>query len=207
MSERLTSGMPNFAPEAATIRSHASAISKPPATAKPSKAAISGLRDALWSMPAKPRSPTQGRSPVTSALRSMPAQKNPPAPVRTPTLRPSSASSSSSPAAIPSASGRLTALRASGRFSVMTRTLSRRSVRTAGWSVLMGGTLVPEALAELHRQRRWLPGSPRDPDDLLAAVLFQPRVACGVVALLPCGAVGLVGVELDDEVMLGPVAV
>src|SRR3954463_11361448 len=89
----------------------------------------------------------------------------------------------------------------------MTRTLSRRSVRTAGCSVLMGGTLVPEALAELHRQRRWLPGFPLDPDDLLAAGLFQPRVAGGVVALLPRGAVGLVGVELDDEVMLGPVAV
>src|SRR3954447_4134037 len=89
----------------------------------------------------------------------------------------------------------------------MTRTLSRRSVRTAGCSVLMGGTLVPEAFAQVGRQRRWVPGFSLDPDDLLAAALFQPRIASGVVALLPGGAVGLVGVELDDKVVLGPVAV
>ena len=47
-SERLTSGTPSLAPCAATIRSQASAISRPPATAKPSIAAISGLsEDAL----------------------------------------------------------------------------------------------------------------------------------------------------------------
>src|SRR3954451_19763129 len=206
-SERLTSGTPSFASRAATMRSQASALSSPPATAKPSTAAISGLRDARWTMPAKPRSPPHGRSPVTNALRSIPAQKKPPAPVRTPTLRPSSASSSSSPAAIPSASGRLTALRASGRLSVMTRTLSRRSVRTAGCSVLMGGTLVPEAFAQVGRRRRWVPVLAVDPDDLLAAVLFQPRVPGFVVAFLPGAAVGLVGVELDDEVVVGPVAV
>ena len=83
-SERLTSGMPSLASRAATIRSQASATSSPPATAKPSMAAISGLRDARWTMPAKPRSPTHGRSPVTNALRSIPAQKPAPAPVMTP---------------------------------------------------------------------------------------------------------------------------
>ena len=71
-----------------------SATSRPPATAKPSIAAISGLTDARRTMPAKPRSPTQGRSPVTNAFRSMPAQKPLPAPVSTPTLSPSSPSSS-----------------------------------------------------------------------------------------------------------------
>ena len=59
----------------------------PPATAKPSIAAISGLRDARWAMPAKPRSPNHGDSPLTNAPRSMPAQKKPPAPVSTPTDR------------------------------------------------------------------------------------------------------------------------
>src|SRR4051812_28940029 len=122
--------MPSRASRDATIRSHASAISRPPAMAKPSTAAMSGLRAERWTMPAKPRSPTHGRSPVTNALRSMPALNPLPAPVSTPTLRLSSASSASSAAAIPSASALLTALRASGRLRVMRRTPSRRSVRT-----------------------------------------------------------------------------
>src|SRR4051812_13561222 len=146
-SERLTSGTPSLAPRAATMRSQASAISSPPATPKPSIAAISGLRDARWTMPAKPRSPTHGRSPVTNALRSMPALNPAPAPVRTPTLSSASSSSVSSAAAIPSASARLTALRASGRLSVMSSTPSRRSVST-GWS-FMGGTLEREGFAKL----------------------------------------------------------
>src|SRR5215218_5931332 len=129
-SERLTSGMPSRASREATIRSQASAISRPPAIAKPSIAAISGLRAARWTMPAKPRSATHGRSPVTNAFRSMPALNPLPAPVITPTLRLSSASSASSAAAIPSASAVLTALRASGRLRVIRRTPSRRSVRT-----------------------------------------------------------------------------
>src|SRR5437763_8608237 len=87
-------------------------------------------------MPAKPRSPTQGRSPVTNALRSIPALKPSPAPVRTPTARSPSASSLSRAAATPSASARLIALRASGRLSVISRTLPRRSVRTgAAWAI------------------------------------------------------------------------
>src|SRR3954453_16587151 len=89
----------------------------------------------------------------------------------------------------------------------MTRTLSRRSVRTAGCSVLMGGTLVPEALAQVGRQRRWVPVLAVDSDDGLAAVLFQPCIAGFCVAFFPGAAVGLVGVELDDEVVVGPVAV
>src|SRR4051794_38717320 len=124
--------MPSLAPFDATIRSQASAISNPPATAKPSIAAISGLRDARWTMPAKPRSPTHGRCPVTNALRSMPAEKPLPAPVSTPTCSSCVSSSSSSASATPCARSPLTALRASGRLSVMSRMLSRRSVRTAG---------------------------------------------------------------------------
>src|SRR4051794_36648166 len=123
--------MPSLAPRAATMRSQASAISKPPATAKPSTAAMSGLRDARCTMPAKPRSPIHGRSPVTNALRSMPAEKPLPAPGRMPTWSSCVSSSSSSASATPWASAPLTALRASGRLSVMSRMLSRRSVRTA----------------------------------------------------------------------------
>ena len=74
-SERLASGMPMRAPLAATMRSHDRAISRPPASAKPSTAAISGLRDARWAMPAKPLSPNHGDSPFTNAPRSMPALK------------------------------------------------------------------------------------------------------------------------------------
>ncbi len=135
-SERLASGIPIFAPFAATIRSHASAISIPPATAKPSIAAISGLRDARWAMPAKPRSPNHGDSPLTNAPRSIPALKKPPAPVSTPTDRPSSESSSSSAPATPSATAPLTALRTSGRLSVINRMLPRRSVSTTSESFM-----------------------------------------------------------------------
>src|SRR5215212_8553208 len=46
-SERLASGIPMRASRAATMRSQASAISNPPATAKPSMAAMSGLSAAL----------------------------------------------------------------------------------------------------------------------------------------------------------------
>src|SRR5919205_584166 len=90
-------------------------------------------------MPANPRSPAHGRSPVTNALRSMPALKPLPAPVRTPTVRSSSPSRVSSAEPMPSATARLTALRASGRLSVTSRTPSRRSVRTG--SSAMAGTL------------------------------------------------------------------
>src|SRR4051812_3267489 len=123
--------MPSFAPLAATMRSQASATSRPPATAKPSIAAMSGLRGGRWTMPAKPRSPTHARSPATNALRSMPALKPLPAPVSTPTWSSGVPSSSSTAAATPSACALLNALRWSGRLSVISRMPSRRSVRTA----------------------------------------------------------------------------
>ena len=93
------------------MRSHDRATSRPPATANPSTAAISGLTAARWVMPAKPRPSTTGDSPVTKALRSMPEQKPFPAPVMTPIDSPPSASSSSSAAAIPLATAALMALR------------------------------------------------------------------------------------------------
>src|SRR3954447_16148408 len=123
--------MPRRAPREATMRSQASAISRPPATAKPSIAAISGLAGGRSAIPAKPRPSTYRLSPATNALRSIPAEKPLPAPVRIPACRPSSASRRSSAAASPAASAALTALRASGRLSVMSRTPSPASVRTA----------------------------------------------------------------------------
>src|SRR4051794_22553319 len=176
-SERFTSGMPSRASREATIRSHASAISRPPAIAKPSTAAISGLRAERCTMPAKPRSPTQGRSPVTNALRSMPALNPLPAPVSTPTLRSSSASSVSSAPAMPSASAVLTALRASGRLRGISRTPSRRSVRTG--SSGMPGTLRLGAQPRLRE---------------VELVLQQPRGVAGELA---------VAAELHDRVALG----
>src|SRR3954453_22171665 len=152
--------MPSLAPLAATIRSQARATSRPPATAKPSIAAMSGLRDARCTMPAKPRSPTHALSPATNALRSMPALKPLPAPVSTPTCSSDVSSSSSSAAATPSACALLKALRWSGRLSVISRMPSRRSVRTASEAVAvsdMPGTLGEQdeirlALAPQHRE-------------------------------------------------------
>src|SRR5690606_34460701 len=127
ISERLTSGRPSLASDAATMRSHASAISRPPATAKPSMAAMSGLRGGLVANPPKPRSPTTGASPCRNPLRSIPALKPGPSPRRIPRRSCGSASSSSMAAASSRATWPLTALRASGRFTEMISTRSSRA--------------------------------------------------------------------------------
>ena len=95
MSPRFTSVSPNFAVSAATIRSQASAISKPPPSAHPSTAAMSGLRTTAWVSPPNPRPGRIGVSPFANAFRSMPALNVPPAPVSTPTDNVGSASSTS----------------------------------------------------------------------------------------------------------------
>src|ERR1700758_5560173 len=69
--------MPSLAPLAATIRSHASAISRPPATAKPSIAAISGLREARCAMPAKPRAPDERAQVHAGAEEASPSCEHP----------------------------------------------------------------------------------------------------------------------------------
>jgi hypothetical protein len=91
-----------------------------------------GLRGPRRVMPAKPRVGWWTVSPRTNAPRSMPAQKKPPAPVRTATDSSGSASSRSSASPTPWEIAASTALRTCGRFSVMSRTPPRRSVRTAG---------------------------------------------------------------------------
>src|SRR5215204_1957054 len=153
-SERLTSGMPKRAPFAATIRSQASATSKPPATAKPSTAAMIGLRGGPWTMPAKPRCSTNMLSPATNAFRSMPEEKPLPAPVRMATWRSSSSSRRSSAAAIPLASAALTALRWSGRLSVMRRTPPSASVSTGSASAMRRRSLLLSGLEVLQQPLR-----------------------------------------------------
>src|SRR4051812_25150256 len=119
--------------------SDASAISRPPATARPSTAATIGLGRARKTDPATP--PRSGRSGEASpaswmTFRSAPAQNTgrscaPVSAHRTPTQTSGSASSRSTAASSPLATSRLTALRASGRLRVMTATRSRTSYRTA----------------------------------------------------------------------------
>src|SRR4051794_26873074 len=176
------------------MRSHASAISSPPATAKPSIAAMSGLRAERWTMPAKPRPSTRGLSPATNALRSMPALKPLPAPVRTPTVRSSSASSASRAAATPCASAALTALRASGRLRVMRRTPSRRSVRTG--SSGMDGTLRVGLGAQprLREVDLVLEAARRVARELALAAQLHDRVALGLERQRAQVGVGLRGV-------------
>src|SRR4051812_16500278 len=82
-------------------------------------------------MPANPRPSTTGSSPSRNAFRSMPEQNEPPAPVSTPTESSGSRSRSSTAAASPRASAAFTALRAFGRFRVITRIAPSRSVRTS----------------------------------------------------------------------------
>jgi hypothetical protein len=120
-SERFTSGMPKVADRDATIRSHDSVISVPPANAGPSTAAMIGLVRSRWTIPAKPprlvASPPA--LPLLISFRSAPAQNTGGVPVRTPTQTSSLSSIRSMPASIPLATAAFTALRAWGRLIVM----------------------------------------------------------------------------------------
>ena len=134
---RLTSGKPNCALSAATIRSQASAISKPPAKAKPSTAAITGFLGGVSMMPPRPRPGSSMRSPFTNALRSMPEQKCPPSPVKMPTVTVSSLSSRSMASAKACEVARSIALRMAGRQSVMTSSLPSCTTRTVGSALMV----------------------------------------------------------------------
>ena len=136
-SERLTSGMPSFAPSAATIRSQASAISSPPATAKPSIAAISGLSEPRSVIPRKaapldPRHLAGGKRLEVHAGAEETAGAGDD-PDRRATRR---RRARRAPARCRRRPRALTALRCSGRLRVITSTRSRRSVRTVGLSVV-----------------------------------------------------------------------
>ncbi len=84
---------PSTASSSITRRSHQSASSRPPATAKPEMAAITGLFITIRDGPIGPSPVGSSRlaSPVAMALRSAPAQKVPPSPQSTATRASSSA--------------------------------------------------------------------------------------------------------------------
>ena len=79
--------MPKRAPRAATIRSQASAISNPPATAKPSTAAISGLRGGALHDAGEAAVPDARALAGDERLQVHAGAEAPPAPVSTPTLQ------------------------------------------------------------------------------------------------------------------------
>ena len=126
-------GRPKAASSAATARSQASTISQPPASALPLTAAIHGLVRSACTKPAKPPRAVN-RSlprPAATSFRSAPAQKvPPPAPVITIAHRSGSASVSATMSSSAAATAPLmTALRASGRFSVTRPTWPGRRCR------------------------------------------------------------------------------
>ena len=186
--------MPNLTFSAATRRSHDSAISSPPASAKPSMAAISGFLE-----PCSKKSPRPLGGPLeANALRSMPAQNPRPAPVSTPVVSPSLLSSSWTAASSPWARSVLMAFMASGRLSVINSTRPLVSVSTA---------------SDMRRSVRQPPGPlrtrPRRPRALASSPVFTGIVEeLGQVAerdgdrlRISCSTV------LDDVVMGASIAV
>jgi hypothetical protein len=118
----VTSGSPNSACSAATTRSAARTSSKPPPSASPLTAAMTGLPRSKNSVrPANPPGPWSASTP-SPAFRSQPALKNrSPAPVRTATRSPGSARRRSKARYRAWLVGTSIAL-AFGRSRVMTRT-------------------------------------------------------------------------------------
>ena len=123
---------PRTASSSATRRSHQAASSRPPATACPLIAAITGLPRCIRVGPIGPSPSGEVRLPSgpPTALRSAPAQNVPPAPQSTATSAPSSASKSRNAAARAAAAGPSTAFRAPGRSRMTVVTRPDRSART-----------------------------------------------------------------------------
>ena len=123
---------PMIASSSTTRMSHHSASSRPPATAYPLTAAITGLDSTIRLGPIGPGPVrcTGLASGVPNALRSAPAQKVPLSPHSTATAAESSLSNSSNAAYSPAAAGPFTALRASGRFMITVVTGPFCSTRT-----------------------------------------------------------------------------
>jgi hypothetical protein len=125
---------PNFARSDATRKSQASASSKPPVTAAPLIAPMTGfviVQSTVkgltigWS-----RLPTRFAAVLPSSRRSRPAQNAGSVPVRITTSTSSSASASASAPADSRWSALSSALRTSGRLSVRVRTRSAVSTKT-----------------------------------------------------------------------------
>lgn len=150
---------PNTASSSATRRSHQSASSRPPATACPLTAAITGLdsRRRVGPIGPSPSSATRLPRSVPMALRSAPAQNVPPSPQSTATRADSSASNSLKAAASSAAVGPSTALRTSGRDSTTVVTCPRRSTRTGIRTLLSDRHWVMPSLARRPRPSRTPP--------------------------------------------------
>ena len=104
---------PNTAVSSATRRSHHRASSRPPATAYPDTAAMTGLdsRSRLTPIGASPSGATRLPRSVPSAVRSAPEQNTPPSPCSTAAAASGSASKARKAAASATAVGPSTALR------------------------------------------------------------------------------------------------
>ena len=138
ISPRDTSGRPNSADSDATIRSHARAISHPPASASPSTAAIHGFLRLACTNPAKPpRSVKRLENfPAATSFRSAPAENAvPPDPVSITTSISESHSVSFSISSRLFATSELMAFLAFGLLMVTSATLSLRVRRTTGLSL------------------------------------------------------------------------
>ena len=171
---------PKTAFSAATRRSHHSASSRPPATACPSTAAMTGLPTSIRDRPSGASPSTSRRGPRGSSgdieVRSAPAQNVSRAPVRMATFNESSTANSRNAPARADAVGPSTALRTSGLSMTTVITPAVRNVRTVG--VDMRGSsqaagdaridLTPVATAASPRMRgsaSYVPAAPRSPRD------------------------------------------
>ena len=157
-----TSGMPKrrqntpkSAFDATTRRSHQMASSRPPATAKPSTAARTGLdvTNRVGPMGPRPSSLTGRGSPSEKAFRSAPAQKVPPVPVSTATPAASSPSNASKACSSRRAVDPSTAFRRWGRLMATTVTGPWWLTRTES-ACSLGGSSVTRWLGRKGCARR-----------------------------------------------------
>ena len=113
---------PSTASDSTTRRSHHSASSRPPATACPLIAAITGFDSAIRDGPIGPSADMSGSRALDIACRSAPAQNVPPAPHNTATRASVAASNARNASASAAAVAPSTALRRSGRSRTIVHT-------------------------------------------------------------------------------------
>jgi len=143
------------------IRQLPSDFKRPPATACPATAAMTGLDSTMRVGPIGP-SPSGAKRlppPVERDFKSAPAQNVPPAPHNTATAAESSASNAPNASDNASALARSTALRTSGRSRTTVTTAPSRSTRTAsvmprGYRAASGSTYGDAAVSPRGHERR-----------------------------------------------------
>src|SRR5262249_32332852 len=177
---------PKVASSSTTRRSHQSASSRPPATAYPETAAITGLSRSrrVGPIAPSPSGATRFGSPAAMALRSAPEQNVPPAPQRTAPRASGSASKARKGPARASAAARSTALRTSGRSRTTVVTGPCFSTRTGMAASGRVHLSRPDRVfrAQRRRRRRRLDGlaprwhKARMPIALLVAAALSPAV-------------------------------